>query len=232
MMWKLYVIRFQVSINQPSETLPPCLTYELVVAALLWKHNSEAVMETGLQILKYVRSDLLQELKAWRLSTVVEGSGIWYKTCLENEMSTWRGSGSSSSEIWQCSCCSFGVWTVVRVPKMMVRSGSRGPAAQMPESLLMTGPGPLGPSVRMGRSTEWKAVLVNLLGLHKRGVCVCMYVCMFSTYTNTVNSCVQIDSSNSIQLTRYTLMVCMLRNLYVAHCLLFTSWWCGYFSIL
>lgn len=29
----------------------------------------------------------------------------------------------------------------------------------------------------------------------------------------------------------YTLMVCMLRNLYVAHCLLFTSWWCGYFSI-
>ena len=37
---------------------------------------------------------------------------------------------------------------------MMVRSGSQGPVAQMPESLLMMGPGPSGPSVQMGRSTE------------------------------------------------------------------------------
>lgn len=46
MMRKLYVIRFQVSINKPSGTQPLCLTYKLVVAALLWKHSSEAVMET------------------------------------------------------------------------------------------------------------------------------------------------------------------------------------------
>lgn len=134
--------------------------------------------------------------------------------------------GAAPQRFRQCSCWGFGVWTVVRVPRMMVRSGNRGPAAQMPESLLMTGPGPWGPSVWMGRSTEWKAVIANLLGLHKQGVCVC--VCTHK-YCKLI-SCVHIDSSSSIQLTRYTLMVCMLRTLYVAHCLLFTTWWCGYFS--
>lgn len=131
MMWKLYVIRFQVSINPAFWNTATCLTAELVVAALLWKHNSEAVMETGLQILNVMEVWLLYRAPRPEGSEHSGGrSGFDTRRAWRMRWVPGGAVGAAPSEIRQCSCCGFGVWTVVRVPKMMVRSSSRGLLAQ------------------------------------------------------------------------------------------------------
>lgn len=100
--------------------------------------NSEAVMETGLQILKCAvwpftgaqglkvkysggRGQGFDTRRAWRWDEYLEGQ--WEQLLRDSAVQLLR--------LWSLNSC-------VRVPKMMVGSGSRGPAAQMPESLLMT----------------------------------------------------------------------------------------------